>query len=112
MRTDDIPKVASHWMPETNAETQGLLGKLGEECCELGARLFRASIQGFYAPDPGDGRSNADHIWDEIADVEAMIAHLRNRRAYASDEAAMFIRKDRKFEFKLPWFDWLKGLCP
>lgn len=109
MRTEEIPtKHPSMWVPETDPLTLALVGKLGEEANELGARLFRAVIQGYQALDPDDGRSNADHIWDEIADVEAMIAHIKNRRASVEDERNIFLRCDRKFTFKLPWFDWLK----
>lgn len=111
MRTEDIPtKHPAMWMPEQDPETLALIGKLGEETNELGARLFRAVIQGYQARDPEDGRSNADHIWDEIADVKAMIQHLETRRAGDGVVRRLDVRRNRKFIFKLPWFDWLRAL--
>lgn len=110
MRTEDIPeKAASPWVPEKNLETLALLLKLAEENCELAARCCRAAMQGFSEADPDDGRTNAEHTWDEIADVEAMIAHMKERRADALDRTAIERRRCRKFAFKLPWFNFLKS---
>jgi len=74
---EPIEGTISPWMPITDPIQLAVLGKLGEECCELGARLFRTVIQGLDEKDPGSKRLNREEIAREIADVEACIQTIK-----------------------------------
>lgn len=62
------------WMPEPDAMVHQVLGKIGEECNEMGAALFRCLIQGFDESEPVSGKPNRRQFWEEVADIEAAIA--------------------------------------
>jgi hypothetical protein len=100
-------KAASNWIPETDPHILGIIGKLGEEASELASRCCRATIQGLDGVDPGDGRPNSEHIADEIADVEAMIEIAKLR--LDMDYRGIRLRRDRKIDFKLSWFNFLRS---
>ena len=59
------------WHPITDVIDLKHLGKLGEECNELGAAISRAIIQGMDGVNPDTGKINRNWIEDEIADVLA-----------------------------------------
>lgn len=59
------------WVPMTNALDLKHLGKLGEECGELSAAIFRCVIQGIYEKEPVTEKRNVDWLTEEIADVFA-----------------------------------------
>lgn len=112
MNTEDIPdRHPGMWIPESNPETIALLSKMAEEASELASRCNRAIMQGWDGVDPDSGRTNAAHVWDETADVDAMMRHLSERRATQEINEAVMDRSERKYRFKLPWFDFLKALA-
>lgn len=68
----DIPFAEPHpWEPITNKTDLKHLGKLAEECCELGSAISRAIIQGIDECEPDTKKVNRKWIEDEIADVHA-----------------------------------------
>lgn len=102
MKTEDIPdKIASIWIPESNFGTLALLGKSGEECCELGAKLCRAMIQGISESDPESGETNIAAIQDEIADVRGVLEMLSSRLNLNNEY--IINRANKKISFKQPW---------
>ncbi len=108
MKTEDIPtEPASEWMPEADLEVVAIVGKLAEECCELAGICTRIVIQGLHELEPRTGMPNIQALEQEIADVEAMIAHARQRLPVV--QSLITDRANRKFNYKLPWFDFLKG---
>lgn len=111
MKTEEIIKAKrpDDWRPEQDETVVKHLGKLGEECCELGARLFRAVIQGVDGIDPVTGRTNRDEIADEIADVEALVMHLKAKLQL--NPVTISERKCKKFDFGAPWLN-RKSLRP
>lgn len=64
----------SAWFPEQDQHRLAVLGKLAEECNELAARASRCIIHGLKEVDPVSGRTNAEELSREIADVEACLA--------------------------------------
>lgn len=104
METNDIPAGApSDWEPITDKHNLAVLGKLGEEVCELGSALFRCIIQGLDEREPKTHKINRQWVVEEIADVEALLAIAKRRLAL--DEAAIAERRERKIGFKEPWFE-------
>lgn len=102
MKTKDIlANPPSTWIPEQNLGTLALLGKSGEECCELGAKLCRAIIQGVFENDPETFEPNILAIQDEIADVRGVLKMLSERleldNDYISNRAAL------KIKYKQQW---------
>ncbi len=107
MKTADIPKDGpSDWRREPNEEWNAVLGKLGEELSEGATKCFRAMIQGLMERDPGDGRTNLEHLQDELADIEALVRTARARLPVNGVEIDE--RSRRKEAYKAPWFDALK----
>ena len=52
----------SKWIPEQSPKAIAHLGKLGEECCELGKALFRSIIQGIDGLDPKEIEQMAKEV--------------------------------------------------
>lgn len=77
--SEPIESTISPWMPEQNRIRLAVLGKLAEECNELGARCARATIQGLDERDPATGRTNREEIARKIADVLACIQTAEDR---------------------------------
>ncbi|SCW95870.1 hypothetical protein [Ancylobacter rudongensis] len=73
---EPINSTISPWMPEQDRVRLAVLGKLAEEAGELASRAARCIIQGIDETDPDTGRSNADELGREIADVMACAAAL------------------------------------
>ncbi|PZQ82691.1 MAG: hypothetical protein DI549_10970 [Ancylobacter novellus] len=69
--SEPINATISPWMPEQDRIRLAVLGKLAEECNELGARAARCIIQGIDEADPASNRSNRAELAREIADVIA-----------------------------------------
>lgn len=72
MNENQNPKY-NPWHPMSNAIDLKHLGKLGEECNELGSAIFRCIIQGIYEKEPVTGKENKQWLTEEIADVFANI---------------------------------------
>lgn len=109
MKTEDIPNTPiTMWHPEENLETVAIVGKLGEESCELAGKCARICISGIDQVNPSTGNTNRAELLEEIADVHAMILHTMERLKLDSD--AMHDRSIRKYVFKTPWFNFLKGV--
>lgn len=96
------PKEPSFWMPMTNAVDVQHLGKLSEECGELTSAASRCLIHGIDEPHPISGKINKRWLEEEIADVVAMIRHVRER--FKLDEAFIAERVERKFDYNEQWF--------
>lgn len=109
MDTKDIPENGpSDWRREPSERINAVVGKLGEETSECAARCFRIVIQGLHSIDPDSGRSNLEHLSDEIADVEALIS-LAKQFLPLSNEA-IHDRRVRKRAYKLPWIEALPSM--
>jgi len=67
----------SPWWPEQDQLRLAVLGKLVEECNELGARAARCIIHGLDEVDPDTGRTNREELERESADVDACILVAR-----------------------------------
>jgi hypothetical protein len=113
MNTDEIPvNPPSDWQPITDKGDLATLGKTVEELCE-GIEAFarcasitaRCIIQGIDEAEPVTGKINRIAMENEIADVEAMIEHIKQR--FALDRVHITDRRNKKFAYKASWF---KGL--
>lgn len=69
---DDL-RDANPWVPMTCLIDLKHLGKLAEECNELGAAIARCIIQGIDEAEPETGKVNREWLEDELADVLANI---------------------------------------
>jgi hypothetical protein len=83
---EPIEGTISPWMPITDPIHLAVLGKLGEECNELGARIFRTIIQGLDEQDPASKRTNREEIAREIADVEACVQTIKRELGIDYDD--------------------------
>lgn len=107
METNDIPNTeVSDWVPMTNPVHLAVLGKAGEELGELISAKDRCIIQGLDGIDPDSGKVNLDWLTDEVADVEAMLLHIKQR--FNLDRKAIQERRERKYFYKGAWFDKLQ----
>lgn len=108
METDKIPTdKPSAWEPITDPYQLALLGKLGEELTECATAIFRCIIQGLDEKEPTTGKVNREWLSDELADIGAMMEHIIERLELNRSHLAA--RSYRKFQYKTPWFDWLRG---
>ena len=104
--TDPAPDPApAHWQPCSNPLDIALLGKLMEEAGELTQVAARCLIQGLDRRSPGTGKLNFIWLQEEIADLQAIMAHVTTQLGLDREEIAQRMRE--KLEFKAPWFDWL-----
>lgn len=97
---DDL-RAANPWQPMSNPIDLAHLGKLGEECGELGAAIARCIIQGIDACEPVTGKPNRLWLEDEIADVLAGL-HLVTQR-FGLDEVRMQERCLKKMRHLQNW---------
>ncbi len=103
MDTQDIPATPpSDWQPITDRHDLAVLGKLGEETCELGSALFRCVIQGIDECEPRTLKVNREWVTEEVADVLAMATIAIQRLGL--NVTAIQERRDRKIAYKEPWF--------
>lgn len=101
METDGKWDDANPWHPITNQLTLKHLGKLGEECNELGAAIFRCIIQGIDEVEPETGKPNRIWLQEEIADVEANLKLVKGHLEL--DEGAINERMRRKIAHLMGW---------
>lgn len=73
-RKNEAPDLVSPWMPETDRERLKVLGKLAEECNELGSAIARCIIQGIDEREPVTGKWNREWLMEELADVRANVS--------------------------------------
>lgn len=73
------------WKPDADPAQARRIGKTGEEVNELGAVLFRISIQGLNEIDPSSGKSNRQRLVEETADVLAQI-YCNTRSLFTPEE--------------------------
>lgn len=85
------------WLPEQDRHRLAVLGKLSEECNELGARAARCVIHGLDQQDPATGRLNREELSREIADVMACIDQAAKRLGIELDEER-FVLKTEGFD--------------
>lgn len=85
--SEPIQSTISPWMPEQDRIRLATLGKLAEECSELAGRAARCIIQGANEVDPDTGRTNAEELAREIADVEACIAMVEAQLDIVPDKS-------------------------
>lgn len=110
MDTKDIPhQPLSEWQPITNKHDLAVLGKMGEEIGELAEQasrlstaIFRCVIQGIDEREPRTLKLNKQWLQDEIADAMAMQLMAIGRLGL--DLQAIVERRDRKMNYKEPWF--------
>lgn len=107
MEDDQIPTgKVSDWQPTTNKVDLAYLGKTGEELGELVTAIFRCIIQGVTEKEPATGKPNKTWLEDEVADVQMMLGHMTPH--FALDTTRIAERRQRKHDFKAPWFNALK----
>lgn len=99
---DRQPKEPNFWMPMTSALSVQHLNKLCEEGGELISAASRCLAQGIHEAHPISGKLNKRWLEEEIADVEAMIRHVKDR--FRLSEAFIAERVERKFEYNKKWF--------
>lgn len=101
MDTDTFIPDPSPWTPESDPMRLKVLGKAAEEVNELGSALARCIIQGIDQQEPVTKKLNSVWLEDEIADVEAQIALLKER--FQLDRTRIAKRRDRKYDYALRW---------
>lgn len=91
------------WHPMSDAVDLKYLGKLSEECGELGAAIGRCIIQGIDGREPHTAKTNCTWLTEEISDVliniGLCIAHFR------LDEALILSRIKSKTERLRKWHE-------
>jgi NTP pyrophosphatase (non-canonical NTP hydrolase) len=92
---------ANPWQPMTLSIDLKLLGKLGEECNELGSAVCRCIIQGIAEREPVTGKPNREWLEDEIGDVIANINLVTQH--FGLDTARIAKRVIRKTEHLRAW---------
>jgi hypothetical protein len=95
MSNADHLREPNPWHPITDVVDLKHLGKLGEECNELGAAVSRCIIQGVDEAEPVTGKINRDWLLDEIADVRANIELCEERFALDADRIAARVAKKK-----------------
>lgn len=95
----------SPWQPMTEKIAIKHLGKLGEECTELGTAIFRCLIQGVDEAEPVTGKINREWLTEEIADVLANINLVR--RHFDLNDNTIHDRVIRKVDHLTRWHNQL-----
>lgn len=101
MSDADHLREANPWQPITDKLDLAHLGKLGEECNELGSAVDRCIIQGIDECEPVTGRPNRQWLEDEIADVKANIELVERR--FNLDPRRMERRAEKKKQHLQGW---------
>lgn len=105
MDTEEIARRdASPWQPMSDQKSVKIIGKFNEELSECISASSRCLIQGLnqQAPD-APYKVNKDWLEDEIADVEALLIHMKNH--FRLDCEKIRERRIRKFNFLMGWFN-------
>lgn len=105
MRTEDIGR-PSKWIPETDLRTLAALGKLAEECGELGAIAARCIIQGPDGVNPETKEINVNDLEKEIADVVGLCRLVAKH--FRLDHVRIAERANKKYLMKRDWLEMLK----
>jgi hypothetical protein len=106
MKTEDIDgHRPSKWLPITDQRTLAALGKLAEECNELGAIVARCIIQGLDGVNPDTGEINRDDLQKEIADVRGLSNLVVHQ--FKLDDVAIHERAKKKRQMKHDWIEML-----
>jgi len=93
--------VISPWVPEQRPIHLALFAKLGEEAGELATRAARCISHGLAEKDPKTGRTNAEELAREQADVIACMTMIEACLGIAPDDE----RIERKFEGYKRWHE-------
>ncbi|SDD93858.1 hypothetical protein SAMN05216337_101795 [Bradyrhizobium brasilense] len=101
MSDADNLRDANPWHPITDTVDLKHLGKLGEECGELGSAVSRCIIQGVDEAEPVTGKINRQWLEDEIADVRANSELVIER--FGLNEAAIATRSEKKKRHLRQW---------
>lgn len=96
MDTADHLRDASPWRGEPNTIVRAILGKAAEELGELQAAIGRAIIQGVNEKHPVTGKPNIEWLLEEVADVENMLAFIKNYSTYNPREFAERLNKKNR----------------
>jgi len=99
--TENIKRALNPWQPMTRPIDIAQLGKLAEECNELGSAIARCLIQGIDEREPETGKLNREWLEDEIADVTAKIAQVTE--FYALNNERIFRRVIAKMRGLETW---------
>lgn len=83
-------------------EMAAVLGKLGEEAAELCNIIMRIWIQGIDERNPETGKPNRVALWEEIADVEALI-EMSKRAPLMLPRDYIAIRREKKTAMRMEW---------
>ena len=97
------PDLPSPWHPMQDPVDVKTLGKLAEELGEGVQVVARCLIQGIGEQHPTSGKSNKLWLEEEIADIEANIALVKER--FGLDYVAMSVRKQRKITYLRQWHE-------
>jgi hypothetical protein len=100
METKDIGR-PSKWLPITDQRALAALGKLAEECNELGAIIARCIIQGLDGVNPDTGKININDLQKEIADVRGLSTLVIQH--FELDESNIAERAEKKRRMKVEW---------
>lgn len=73
-----------------------LLRKLAEECLEVAHRVCKADTFGLGEVQPGQDRTNAQRIGDEVVDVIAVLGMLASAGVELDTEADLHARIEAK----------------
>lgn len=91
------------WHPMSDPVDVKYLGKLAEECGELGSAVARCLIQGIDDCEPDTGKPNRTWLAEEIADVIANIALCSER--FNLDRALINARAELKKKRLKTWYE-------
>lgn len=89
------------WHPMTEAIDVKHLGKLAEECNELGAACARCIIQGIDEAEPTTKKPNRQWLTEEVADVVANLFLVIEH--FDLDTEVLDDRTDRKTKMLRKW---------
>jgi NTP pyrophosphatase (non-canonical NTP hydrolase) len=100
MRKKDL---VNPWHPTTDPVELKYLGKLGEECGELGQATCRCIIQGLDGHEPTTDKQNRVWLSEEMADVLANIELNINK--FGLDREAIIQQKHLKMQLLIQWHE-------
>lgn len=95
------------WNPMTSPIDLKYLGKLVEECNELGSSIARCIIQGIDESEPVTGKVNRTWLQEEIADVLANIELIQDH--FCMNREFINTRAARKMVQLRKWHNMLVG---
>lgn len=84
--------------------TEHLLWILAEECAEIAHRASKAARFGLQEVQPGQGKTNAERLVDELADISGVVRMLVNAGCIASVNSMAFYLASKAKEEKVEKF--------